>query len=449
MNATNHNSLHTPNPNLNSVGAGGGAAADSTSWQQHWQADLMDTYGTPQRQLVSGSGAHVTDSEGNTYLDLLAGIAVTALGHGHPAMVDAVTKQISTLVHTSNVWAHPQVLELATQLKLIVAEGFTEGGEGPAKESNERCATGESHPAPNKLEDIQAAKVFFCNSGAEANEAAFKIARATGRPTILAAERGFHGRTMGSLALTGQPDKRAPFEPMPAGVKFYTYGDIESVRALADENTAAIFLESIQGETGVIPAPAGFLADLRALCDELGILLVIDEVQAGMGRTGQWFGFHHDGVLPDVITMAKGLGGGLPIGAVMAMPRAQLLTKGKHGTTFGGNPVVAAAANAVIRTIKDENLLDNVNRQGEALASALVTDPSVVEVRGRGLMLGVVLDEDLRVDPLDFGLILNRPSPNVLRIVPPLNLTAEDAQEGVEKLKKMLQAHRDAPKTNP
>lgn len=400
------------------------------NWQKHWEADVMGTYGTPQRQLVRGSGSHVTDSEGNTYLDLLAGIAVNALGHGHPAMVQAVTEQMNTLMQTSNVWAHPQVIELAHQIKSIIAEGFT---------SSDSDANGNS-----VTEDIQAAKVFFCNSGGEANEAAFKIARATGRTKVLAAERGFHGRTMGSLALTGQPDKRAPFEPLPAGVKFYTYGDIESVRALADENTAAIFLESIQGETGVIPAPEGFLNELRQLCDELGILLVVDEVQAGMGRTGQWFGFHHDQVLPDVITMAKGLGGGLPIGAVVAMPRAQLLAKGMHGTTFGGNPVVAAAANAVIRTIREENLLENVNNQGRKLREALAADPSVVEVRGRGLMLGVVLDEDLKVDPLDHGLILNRPSPNVLRIVPPLNLSAEDTEEGVEKLKNMLQAHRGA-----
>lgn len=398
------------------------------NWQQHWEADVMGTYGTPQRQLVRGAGAHVTDSEGSTYLDLLAGIAVNALGHGHPAMVQAVTEQMTTLMQTSNVWAHPQVMELASQVKSIVAEGFT--------------SEVDAHGNPVS-ESIQGAKVFFCNSGAEANEAAFKIARATGRSKILAAKRGFHGRTMGSLALTGQPDKQAPFEPLPAGVKFYTYGDIDSVKQLADEDTAAIFLESIQGETGVIPAPEGFLEELRRLCDDLGILLVVDEVQAGMGRTGQWFGFHHDRVLPDVITMAKGLGGGLPIGAVVAMPRAQLLAKGMHGTTFGGNPVVAAAANAVIRTIRDENLLQNVTKQGNLFATALAADPSVVEVRGRGLMLGVVLNEDLRVDPLDFGLILNRPSPDVLRIVPPLNLTDGDAEEGVEKLKRMLQAHRE------
>lgn len=403
-------------------------------WQQQWEADVMGTYGTPQRQLVSGSGAHVTDSEGNTYLDLLAGIAVNALGHGHPAMVEAVTQQMNTLMQTSNVWAHPQVIELAGQVKSIIAEGFASGTD--------------AHGSP-VIEDIQGAKVFFCNSGGEANEAAFKIARATGRSTILAAERGFHGRTMGSLALTGQPEKRAPFEPMPGGVQFYTYGDFESVKALANEDTAAIFLEPIQGETGVIPAPEGFLQQLRQLCDDLGILLVVDEVQAGMGRTGQWFGFHHEQVLPDVITMAKGLGGGLPIGAVVAMPRAQLLAKGMHGTTFGGNPVVAAAANAVINTIREDNILDNVNAQGQRFVAALQADPSVVEVRGRGLMLGVVLDSDLRVDPLNYGLILNRPSPNVLRIVPPLNLSDEEAEEGVEKLKKMLQAHRETTTASP
>ena len=225
-------------------------------------------------------------------------------------------------------------------------------------------------------------------------------------------------------------------------MKFYTYGDIESVKQLADEDTAAIFLESIQGETGVIPAPEGFLVELRRLCDDLGILLVVDEVQAGMGRTGQWFGFHHDRVLPDVITMAKGLGGGLPIGAVVAMPRAQLLAKGMHGTTFGGNPVVAAAANAVIRTIRDENLLQNVTKQGNLFATALAADPSVVEVRGRGLMLGLCLTRICVWIP---GLRAHsQPSkPRRVENRAPLNLTDGDAEEGVEKLKRMLQAHRE------
>ena len=398
MSNSEANSATTPAP-----------ASAAASWEQHWNGAVMDTYGTPQRELVSGQGAIVTDSTGATYLDLLSGIAVNALGHGHPAIIDAVTRQLSTLGHTSNIFAHPQVIALAENIKTLI---------GPAAED---------------------AKVFFCNSGAEANEAAFKIARATGKTKILAAERGFHGRTMGALALTGQPDKQEPFKPLPAGVEFYPYGDIDALRDMADESTAAIFLESIQGETGVIPAPEGFLTDVRALCDELGILLVVDEVQAGMGRTGQWFGYQVEDIVPDVITMAKGLGGGLPIGACAALPTAQLLAKGMHGTTFGGNPVVSAAANAVIATIESEGLLTHV-KEMESIFRELEDHPRVGHVRGRGLMLGVVLTEELIADPLDYGLILNRPSADVLRLVPPLIIDADEARGAVATIKKMLDA---------
>lgn len=384
-----------------------------TTWQDQWQTAIMPTYGTPQLELVKGSGAIVTDSEGKDYLDLLSGIAVNALGHAHPAIIEAVTTQISTLGHTSNIFAHPQVITLAEKLREIAGE------------------------------QAQDAQVFFSNSGAEANEAAFKIARATGRPRILTAERGFHGRTMGSLALTGQPDKRKQFEPMPAGVDYFPYGDLEAVREMADESVAAILVESIQGETGVIPAPEGFIAGLREICDEHGILLMIDEVQAGMARTGDWFGYQSAGIVPDVITLAKGLGGGLPIGATIAWPPAQLLEKGMHGTTFGGNPVACAAANAVIDTIRTENLMDNVNKVGAYFEQQLAAHPSVTEVRGRGLMLGVVLDAPMTEDPLDYGLILNRPSPDVIRIVPPLNMTMEQAQDGVDKITTMLDTHRN------
>ena len=378
----------------------------------------MPTYGTPAVQLVSGSGSRVTDSEGREYVDVLAGIAVNALGHAHPAIVEAVTKQVSTLGHTSNVFAHPQVLELASKLQEIIAPG---------------------------------AQVFFSNSGAEANEAAFKIARRTGRSRILAAEHGFHGRTMGSLALTGQPDKRAPFEPLPAGVEYYPYGDIDALRALVENggddgngasDTAAIFLESIQGETGIVPAPEGFLAAVRELCDEHGILMVVDEVQAGMGRTGNWFGYQADGVLPDVVTLAKGLGGGMPIGACVAVtPAAQLLEKGGHGSTFGGNPVACAAGNAVIDTIRGEHLLDHV-KHAEALFRENLEPLDAVElVRGRGLMLGVVLAEarpGLGAAALEKGLLINQPAENVLRIVPPLNIPDTDIHDAVTIIKELL-----------
>lgn len=392
----------------------------TNDWQGHWNAALFETYGTPPRELVSGRGTIVTDAEGNEYLDLLSGIAVNALGHAHPAIVDAVTNQIATLSHTSNLFAHPQVIKLAERLKGLLGEQSGEAAEAAA-----------------------GARVFFSNSGAEANEAAFKIARATGKTKILAAERGFHGRTMGALALTGQPDKQEPFKPLPGGVEYYPYGDIEALREMADDDTAAIFLESIQGETGVIPAPDGFLAAVRELCDAHDILMIVDEVQAGMGRTGQWFGFQHEaGVLPDVITMAKGLGGGLPIGATLALPKAQLLAKGMHGTTFGGNPVVCAAANAVIDTIEAEDLLANVATQSQAIRDGLADHPSVQTIRGRGLMLGVVLDAPLNLDPLDYGLIVNKPQPDVIRLVPPLNISADEVQRGVIKIRQMLDDNR-------
>lgn len=392
----------------------------TNDWQGHWNAALFETYGTPPRELVSGRGTIVTDAEGNEYLDLLSGIAVNALGHAHPAIVDAVTNQIATLSHTSNVFAHPQVIKLAERLKGLLGEQSGEAAEAAA-----------------------GARVFFSNSGAEANEAAFKIARATGKTKILAAERGFHGRTMGALALTGQPDKQEPFKPLPDGVEYYPYGDIEALREMADDDTAAIFLESIQGETGVIPAPDGFLAAVRELCDAHDILMIVDEVQAGMGRTGQWFGFQHEaGVLPDVITMAKGLGGGLPIGATLALPKAQLLAKGMHGTTFGGNPVVCAAANAVIDTIEAEDLLANVATQSQAIRDGLADHPSVQTIRGRGLMLGIVLDVPLNLDPLDYGLIVNKPQPDVIRLVPPLNVSADEVQRGVTKIRQMLDDNR-------
>ncbi len=395
-------------------------SSKSTDWQIHWKAAIFETYGTPPRELVSGRGAIVTDVDGNDYLDLLSGIAVNALGHAHPAIIDAVTSQIATLSHTSNLFAHPQVIKLAERLKGLLAEQSGEAAEA-----------------------VAGARVFFSNSGAEANEAAFKIARATGKTKILAAERGFHGRTMGALALTGQPDKQEPFKPLPGGVEYYPYGDIDALRDMADDDTAAIFLEPIQGETGVIPAPDGFLAAVRELCDQHGILMVVDEVQAGMGRTGQWFGFQHEpGVLPDVITMAKGLGGGLPIGATLALPKAQLLPKGMHGTTFGGNPVVCAAANAVIDTIQEEDLLANVAIQSAAIREGLADHPSVKSIRGRGLMLGIVLDAPLTLDPLDYGLIVNKPQPDVIRLVPPLNITADEVQGGVTKIRQMLDDNR-------
>lgn len=375
----------------------------------NWGDALMNNYGTPPIELASGRGAVVTDAAGRSHIDMLAGIAVNALGHAHPAVIDAVTRQISSLGHVSNLFASQPVVELGQRLKA-------------------------------KLDD-DSARVFFCNSGGEANEAAFKLARLTGRRRVLAAHNGFHGRTMGSLALTGQPAKRAPFEPLPAGVEFYPYGDIDYLRTLVEMdpvNTAAIFLEPVQGETGVIPAPEGFLEGVRELCDDHGILMVTDEVQTGVGRTGTFFAFEHACVVPDVITMAKGLGGGLPIGATIARGRAAALFQpGSHGTTFGGNPVACAAALAVLDVVDDAFIAD-VARKG-ALLRELVSDVDGVEsVRGRGLMLGVVLEREIAKETVaagfEHGVILNAPSSSVLRLTPPLVITDDEIREATSRI---------------
>ncbi|MCT1493326.1 acetylornithine transaminase [Corynebacterium sanguinis] len=375
----------------------------------NWGDALMNNYGTPPIELASGRGAVVTDAAGRSHIDMLAGIAVNALGHAHPAVIDAVTRQISSLGHVSNLFASQPVVELGQRLKA-------------------------------KLDD-DSARVFFCNSGGEANEAAFKLARLTGRRRVLAAHNGFHGRTMGSLALTGQSAKRAPFEPLPAGVEFYPYGDIDYLRTLVEmdpANTAAIFLEPVQGETGVIPAPEGFLEGVRELCDDHGILMVTDEVQTGVGRTGTFFAFEHACVVPDVITMAKGLGGGLPIGATIARSRATALFQpGSHGTTFGGNPVACAAALAVLDVVDDAFIAD-VARKG-ALLRELVSDVDGVEsVRGRGLMLGVVLEREIAKETVaagfEHGVILNAPSSSVLRLTPPLVITDDEIREATSRI---------------
>ena len=380
-----------------------------SNFATRWSESLLDTYPAPPVELVAGDGATVTDADGKTYIDMLAGIAVNALGHANPAIVQAVSQQVATLGHVSNLFGSHPVVEVAEKLRARVGD--------------------------------ETARVFFSNSGAEANEAAFKLARLTGRGRILAAEHGFHGRTMGSLALTGQPEKQAPFAPLPAGVEFYPYGDIDALTALVEQNptdTAAIILEPIQGETGVIPAPEGFLQAVRSLCDEHGIFFITDEVQTGVGRTGTFFAFEDAGVVPDVITMAKGLGGGLPIGATIARGKAAtLFTPGSHGTTFGGNPVACAAANAVLDTI-DDWFLANVRRKAAVLIDETTDVPGVAEVRGRGLMLGVVLEQPVAKlvvkHGLEHGVILNAPSDTVIRLTPPLVISDNEIQQAVERL---------------
>ncbi|MET9215886.1 MULTISPECIES: acetylornithine transaminase [unclassified Nocardia] len=381
--------------------------------QQRWSAAMMNNYGTPKVALVRGAGAVLYDADGKRYVDFLGGIAVNSLGHAHPAILEAVTQQLGTLGHVSNLYASEPVIELAE--KLLAHFGDGEG------------------------------KAFFCNSGTEANEAAFKMARLTGRTKIVAAEDAFHGRTMGALALTGQPSKREPFEPMPPGVVHVPYGDAAALEAVVDTDTAAVFLEPMMGESGVVVPPFDYLARAREITSRAGALLILDEVQTGIGRTGTFFAHQAAGIVPDAITLAKGLGGGLPIGAVLAQGRAaELLTPGLHGTTFGGNPVCAAAALAVLRTIDSEDLLSHVEWVGKKLSDgiALLEHPEIDHVRGAGLLIGIVLKNDIsaHVDERarEAGYLINPAKPNVIRLAPPLVLTETQADNFVADLPEIL-----------
>jgi acetylornithine/N-succinyldiaminopimelate aminotransferase len=379
---------------------------------ERWSASLMDNYGTPPLALVKGEGAVLTDEAGKRYVDLLGGIAVNALGHAHPAVVAAVSQQIATLGHVSNLYVAEPPVALA---ELLLALAGRPG------------------------------RVLFCNSGAEANEAAFKLSRLTGRTHVVSTQGGFHGRTMGALALTGQPAKVDPFRPLPGDVTHIPYGDSEALRSAVTGRTAMVILEPIQGENGVIVPPPGYLTAAREICTANGALLVLDEVQTGVGRTGHWFAHQADGVEPDVVTLAKGLGGGLPIGACIAFgPSAELFRPGSHGTTFGGNPVSCAAALAVIRTIAGEGLLDNVKRVGEQIRRGVegLNHPLVAGVRGAGLLLGVVLTQPVSA-PVTAGLreagfLVNPIQPDVVRLAPPLILTTEQADAFLAALPAVL-----------
>ncbi|MBX7456143.1 acetylornithine transaminase [Mycolicibacterium sp. 3033] len=364
---------------------------------QRWSAVMMNNYGTPPLALASGDGAVVTDVDGNDYVDLLGGIAVNVLGHRHPAVIEAVNRQMNTLGHTSNLYA--------TEPGVALAEALVDLLGAPAR-------------------------AFFCNSGTEANEVAFKITRLTGRTKLVAAEGAFHGRTMGSLALTGQPSKQAPFAPLPGDVTFVPYGDVDALRAAVDSSTAALFLEPIMGEGGVVVPPAGYLAAARDITAEHGALLILDEVQTGVGRTGAFFAHQHDGVTPDVVTLAKGLGGGLPIGACLAIgATAELLTPGLHGSTFGGNPVCTAAALAVLQALADERLIERADVLGKTLSHGIESlgHPLVGHVRGRGLLRGVVLTapsaKHVETAAREAGFLVNAAAPDVVRLAPPLVIT--------------------------
>lgn len=384
-----------------------------TDAQARWADAMMNNYGIPAIELVSGSGCHVTDADGRTYTDFLAGIAVNALGHAHPAIVRAVSDQIARLGHVSNYFSHPSVLDLAEQLLQLA------GGN----------------------------KVLLCNSGAEANEAAVKIARLTSRPEIIAAEGGFHGRTMGALAITGQPAKRRPFEPMVPGVRFVPYGDVTALADAVTDSTAALILEPIQGEAGVMVPPQGYLAAARHITAARGALLIIDEVQTGIGRTGSMFACQADDLTPDVMTLAKGLGGGLPMGAVIAYGRAAtLLTPGSHGSTFAGNPVCAAAALAVLSVVAEPGFVDVVAALGDRLMSGLrmLGHPRIARVRGRGLLIGVQLDTPIAAAAVSAarqaGYLINNTGPDVLRLAPPLIVTEESIDAFIAAVPNILDA---------
>jgi acetylornithine/N-succinyldiaminopimelate aminotransferase len=375
------------------------------SVESRWEALFQKNYGTPKINIVSGSGCYVLDENKKRYLDFIGGIATNILGQAHPVIVKAVRKQIGVVGHVSNLYANSASMALAE--KLISMTGSDE------------------------------ARVFFCNSGAEANEAALKLSRKTGRDRVVSTIGSFHGRTMGALSLTGQPEKRDIFAPIIKKIKYVPYGDVSAMKRAVNRKTAMVIIEPIQGENGVITPPSGYLKELRELCDQHGALLVVDAIQTGMGRTGFWFGFEHEEIMPDLITVAKGLGGGLPLGAMIAIGSAShLLKPGEHGSTFGGNPVSCAAGLAAINEIEKKALNEKALELGEFLKSELLKIEGVTEVRGRGLLLGIALDKDWAKEIANYlmakGVLVNAPNSNTIRIAPALIVTKKDCQKFIE-----------------
>ncbi len=420
--------------------------SETEALQKRFAAALMPNYGVPPVAIVRGQGCRVWDADGREYLDLIAGIAVSSLGHAHPALVAAVTRQVAEVAHTSNLFLHERELELAEKLLCLLGGTAPPGppgtGGSPPPVPPGPPVTGGSSPEPAE------GRVFFANSGTEANEAAIKLVRriqGPARPVIVAAEHGFHGRTMGSLALTGKESIRAPFAPFGLTVRFVPFGDAEALRAAVGPDCAAVFLEPALGEGGVVPAPAGYLRAAREACDQAGALLVVDEIQSGIGRTGTWFAHQAEGVRPDVLTLAKGLGGGLPIGACVGLGACGAgFAKGDHGSTFGGNPVACAAALAVLDTIERDGLLAHVTAVGEHLAAGLETvgHPLVSGVRGRGLWLAIALTADRAADveaaARHAGFLVNAVQPDAIRLAPPLILTAAEADTFTAALPALL-----------
>lgn len=380
---------------------------------------LMNTFGPPKRIFVRGEGVHLWDADGNRYLDLLAGLAVNALGHAHPQVIGAISAQLSTLGHVSNFFATPTQIALAERLTGFVTVN----------------------------EPDRPARVFFTNSGTEANEAGFKITRRTGRTRLIAMDGAFHGRSLGALALTSNPAYREPFEPLPGEVTFVPYGDVDALADELDETVAAVIVEPIQGENGVVESPAGYLQQVRELTAKAGALLWLDEVQTGIGRCGDWLASTEAGITGDIVTFAKGLGNGFPVGACVATgAAASLLGPGSHGTTFGGNPVGAAAGLAVLGIIERDGLLERATAAGDRLAAAItaLNHPLVDHVRGRGLLRGVVLTEPIAAAVADaalaVGFVINAPKPDVLRLAPPLIVSDAELDRFVAALPALLEA---------
>jgi acetylornithine aminotransferase len=378
---------------------------------KRWSKSVQNNYGVPEITLVKGKGLVVQDAEGKIYLDFLGGIATNILGHAHPSIISAVSKQVRTLNHVSNFYSHPNAVLLAEKLA--------------------------------SLTKTKNAKVFYCQSGAEANEAAIKLSRKTGRSHIVAAQGSFHGRTMGALSLTGQPSKREPFLPLLKNVKHVPFGDIDAMRRSISKKTAMVIIEPIMGEAGVIVPPTDYLQGLRELCNKYGALLVIDAVQTGMGRTGDWFGYEYSGITPDVITVAKGLGGGLPLGAMIAIGNsADLFKPGEHGSTFGGNPITTASALAVIKTIENQNILKKVRKQGQTLIQELALIPGVSQVRGAGLLIGIELEianaNEVTRKLAEAGVLVNAANSSTIRIAPALIVSDSQIKKFINTFREVL-----------
>ena len=390
----------------------------------HGRCPFMPVFGAPQVMFERGQGTVLWDTEGRRYLDFLCGLAVTSLGHANPVVAEAICTQANTLLHVSNLFANPVATEAAVRLNSLLAEVTGEGGQ-----------------------------VFFCNSGAEANEAALKLARkfgGRGRHAVVSAYGSFHGRTLATLAATGQPAKHEPFHPMPDGFRHATFNDIDALAAAVDTTVAAVLLEPVQGEGGVLPADPGYLRAVRQLCDERGLLLIMDEIQTGFGRTGEWFGFQHAGIVPDVVTMAKALGNGFPIGAVWARTQvAGLFRPGDHGSTYSGTAIATAAANAVLQEMHRIDAPHLARERGEELAGKLKTVPGVASVRGVGLLLAAELAEGIDAkavyaSALEFGLVTNAVTPTALRLAPPITVSSAEIDEAVAILALAIQEHLPA-----